>query len=56
MTQKRIRLTKRELDAIQEALHCRLAGERDIEGEAGAPRTEDYEGALNKISDMLARA
>lgn len=53
MAQKRIRLTTRELKAIEEALNSRLAGEIDIEGEPNSPAREDYEGAYGKIADML---
>lgn len=45
------RITKREWLAIEEALLSRLAGERDNEDDPEAPTTEDYESALDKVSD-----
>ena len=38
-------LTRRRLNAIEEALSSRLAGERDNQDEPDAPTDEDYEGA-----------
>jgi hypothetical protein len=45
-------LTKRDLDAINEALIARLAGELD--GSDGDLPREHYEGAQEKVTELLA--
>jgi hypothetical protein len=40
---------------MQEALFSRLAGERDNDGDPEAPRTEDYERAVEWVSDQIAK-
>lgn len=51
----RRRLTIVLLRAMQEALFSRLAGERDNDGDPEAPRTEDYERAVEWVSDQIAK-
>jgi hypothetical protein len=45
-------LTKRDLDAINEALIARLAGELD--GSDGDLPRQHYEGAQEKVTELLA--
>lgn len=47
------RFTRRELQAIEEALSSRTAGEMDIEDDPDAPRREDYDTAWEKVSERL---
>jgi hypothetical protein len=47
------RFTKRQLEAIAEALVSRLSGERDNEDDPAAPTTEDYDSALDEVSRRL---
>ena len=49
------RFTRKELEAAQEALFSRLAGERDNDDDPEAPTTEDYEAALDRISERLEK-
>lgn len=49
------RFTRKELEAIEEALASRLAGERDNQDEPDAPTTEAYEAAWEKVAERLRR-
>lgn len=49
------RFTRKELEAIEEALCSRLAGERDNEHEDDAPTTEDYEAAFDRVQERLRK-
>lgn len=49
------RFTYRELEAIEEALCSRLAGERDNQYDEDAPTTEDYESAQSRVAERLAK-
>lgn len=49
------RLTLRRLAAIEEALHARMAGERDNAGDPEAPADDDYKGALDWVGDEITR-
>lgn len=55
----RVRLTKKRLEAIIEALTARLAGEIDVGHENGSPSADDYEKALEwamqKLTDATPR-
>lgn len=47
------RFTRKDLEAIEEAMSSRLAGERDNENEPDAPTTEAYEAAWEKVAARL---
>lgn len=49
------RFTRKELEAIEEALSSRLAGERDNEHDPEAPTTESYVAAWEKVAERLKR-
>lgn len=49
-----MRLSSRELRAIEEALNSRLAGEIEGEDEPGAPKRADYESAWGKVLKRLS--
>lgn len=52
MSAQRIRFGLNELQAIEEALSARLAGEMDIEG----AKAKHYEEAYDKVTDLIAKA
>lgn len=53
---KRPRLTRRRLEAIQEALIHRLAGEIELyTDDKDAPTQDDYDRALDWVTAELAR-
>ena len=49
------RLTLRRLNAIEEALSARLAGERDCEDAPDAPTDPDYEAAYQWVDEQIAK-
>lgn len=50
----RVRLTKKRLEAIIEALTSRLADEIDVSHDDGSPSVEDYEMALEWAMQELS--
>lgn len=51
----RVRLTKKRLEAIIEALTFRLAGEIDVDLNDEMPSSDDYEMALEWAIEELAK-
>lgn len=50
-----VRLSMRRLEAIEEALSSRLAGEMDIHGDVTAPTEADYETAHSWVCQEIDR-
>jgi len=49
------RLTLRRLNAIEEALSARLAGERDCYDDPDTPTDADYEAAYDWVTEQIER-